>query len=260
MGLTYVGGLNHDVHAPDVSVYIRDNATNATYPSTGPVKTDLRGEYVIPNLPSGNNYDTYCQPPGTSTPSLCSAGFFVLDHLTIPSVATSDYLSSYPGLDFSVSDFGSGNVALQDGSPCGTLNEFFGVHSTATATLLDAAGNPMGTQVRANELGDYTLTYDYTAMPAAVSVQCEAAPPVVVAFTPQVQGNEDFGTTVIPNASAPQVQSMTATLNGSTFVTPDLQTPPSLPSAIISRADTFLAEKGLDTRPGAASTTRPSGR
>src|SRR6266403_6061590 len=98
-------------------------------------------------------------------------------------------------------------------------------------------------------------------MPAAVSVQCEAAPPVVVAFTPQVQGNEDFGTTVIPNASAPQVQSMTATLNGSTFVTPDLQTPPpSLPSAIISRADTFLAEKGLDTHLGAASTTRPSGR
>jgi len=57
-GFTYVGGLNHDVHAPDVSVYIRDNATNATYPSTGPVKTDLRGEYVIPNLPSRNNYDT----------------------------------------------------------------------------------------------------------------------------------------------------------------------------------------------------------
>src|SRR5882762_10084400 len=97
-------------------------------------------------------------------------------------------------------------------------------------------------------------------MPAAVSVQCEAAPPVVVAFTQQVQGNDDFGTTVIPNASAPQVQSMTATLNRSTFDTPHLKTLPPLPSAIISRPDTFLAEKGPDPRPGAPSTTRPSGR
>ena len=251
-GLTSVGGLNHDVHAPDVSVYIKDNVTNVTYPPTGPVKTDLRGEYLIPNLPPGINYDTYCQPPGTSTPSVCSAGFFVLDHLTMPNVATSDYLSSFPFFDSSVSDVVSGNVALQDGSPCGTVNEFFGVHCTATATLLDANGTPMGTPVRANELGDFTLIYYYTAMPASVSVQCEGAPAIVVPFTPEVQNNEDFGTTVVPNVSAPQVQSMTATLNGSTIVTADFQTPPpSLPSDIISRADDFLAEKGLDTRLGA---------
>ena len=179
-GLTYVGDLNHDVHAPDVSVYIKDNVTNATYPPTGPVQTDLRGEYVIPNLPPGNNYDTYCQPPGTSAPTVCSAGFFVLDHLTMPNIATSDYLSSFPFFDYSVSDIVSGNVALQDGSPCGTVNEFFGVHSTASATLLDASGNPMGTAVRANELGDFTLIYYYDAMPTSVSVQCEGAPAVVV--------------------------------------------------------------------------------
>jgi hypothetical protein len=110
----------------------------------------------------------------------------------------------------------------------------------------------MGTPVRANELGDFTLIYYYTAMPASVSVQCEGAPAIVIPFTPGVQNNEDFGTTVVPNVSAPQVQSMTATLNGSTIVTADFQTPPpSLPSDIISRAGDFLAEKGLDTRLGA---------
>jgi hypothetical protein len=170
----------------------------------------------------------------------------------MPNVATTDYLSGTPSLDLSVSNLVSGNVALQDGGPCGTVNEFFGVHSTATATLLDLNGKPIGTPARANELGDYSLVYNLSATPASVSIQCEGAAPVVVPLTPDVAGLGDFGTTVIPNVKAPQVQSMTATLNGSTIASVNFALPAGpLPSDIVSRSDAFLAEKGLDTRLGA---------
>jgi hypothetical protein len=252
-GTTTVGQTSYDVHPPDVSVYMLDNVTNIKYPASGPVKTDLRGDFVIPNLPPGNNYTTFCQPPGTPAATFCSGGFFFNDnHLPMPNAATTDYLSGSPTMDFTISNLVSGNVALQDGSPCGTVNEFFGVHSSAVETFLDGTGKPLGAAVRTNELGHYSLVYNFAATPAAVSIQCEGAAPVVVPLTPDVAGLEDFGTTVIPNVSAPKVQSMTATLNGSTIATVNFASPaPTLPSDIVSRADAFLAEKGLDTRLGA---------
>ena len=80
--------------------------------------------------------------------------------MLMPNVATTDYLSSFPSLDNTSALLG-GTLTLQDGTPCGTLNEFFGVHVTGTATLLDSNGNPVGTPARMNELGDYALAYNF---------------------------------------------------------------------------------------------------
>jgi hypothetical protein len=152
-GQTQAGGALHDVHVADAVVYVQDTFTGTIYPKTGPVISDYRGEFVIPALPPGNAYATFCLPVGTTVPTFCSAGFYFLNDLLMPAVATTDYLSSFPGGDPNQALI-SGNLVLSDGSTCGTFNEFFGVHSTATATLLDSAGHIMGLPVRLNELGD----------------------------------------------------------------------------------------------------------
>jgi hypothetical protein len=51
----------------------------------------------------------------------------------------------------------TGTALLQDGSTCGTENEFFGVNSTATAELMDINGNTIpGSKVRANSWGQFS--------------------------------------------------------------------------------------------------------
>jgi hypothetical protein len=240
----------HDNHLPDVSVFVQDSATGQTYPPSGPVTSDLRGEYVIPNLPPAANYVTWCTLPGMPTVTECDPGFF-FGGFSMPNIATTDYLSAFPGLDADTTTIG-GNFTLQDGNPCGTLNEFFGVHVTGTATFLDANGNVVGTPARMNELGDYAVQFPITASPVSVAFQCEGAPVFTTPITPDGFANEDMGTTALPGVSAPEVQSLTATLNGTTIASANFLTPPPpLPSDIVSRADAFLAEKGLDSRLGA---------
>jgi hypothetical protein len=249
-GQTFVNGFNHDVHIPDASVYIVDNNTGTTYPPSGSVKSDLRGEFVISNVPPGDNYDVLCQPPNAAAFTYCNGGFF-FGPITMPDIATSDYLSSYPSTD---NDNGiiSGNLVLQDGSTCGTFNEFFGVHSTGTATSYDTAGNVLAGPVRLNEVGDFSLVWSYANPPASITLACEGAPALAVTVTPDDLNQDDVGTVTLTDISAPVVQSMTATLNGTVISSVDFTIPsPSLPSDIVTRADNFLAEKGLDTRMGA---------
>jgi len=51
------------------------------------------------------------------------------------SAATTKYTDNSPEISDNPI---AGTLRLQDGNLCGTQNEFFGVHSAATATLLDA--------------------------------------------------------------------------------------------------------------------------
>ncbi len=73
-----------------------------------------------------------------------------------------------------------GTVTLQDGSPCGTYDEFFGVHSSATATLLDAKNKALVGPVLANEFGDYALPANQNGV--TVLLACEGASPVAVPY------------------------------------------------------------------------------
>jgi len=183
-------------------------------------------------------------------------------------LATTDYIT---GGEFTAGDPISGTFILGDGSPCGTINEFFGVKVTATATLLDASSPPkvLAGPVAVNEFGDYSLpSRDHSGvqLPAAhVLLKCENATPVLVPQPPSTivltTGGTDLSKTVLTGVTAPTVSDMTATLNGLPLTSPvALFLPPHtefpidhkpFPSNILSRANGYLAEKGLDTRLGA---------
>jgi hypothetical protein len=183
--------------------------------------------------------------------------------------ATTDYVEPVSGLPAGPI---SGSLTLsdivppdKDGTPCGTVNEFFGVESTATATLRNTSGTALAT-VRVDEFGDYSLPFYINA--ASVLLKCENAAPVVVTVSGLSAGeqNVDVGPAKVAGVTPPTVVDMSASLNGrplnattspaALFLPPHTQfpgdTPPTdFPSNILARADGFLAVKGLDTRLGA---------
>lgn len=228
-----VGSHSHDAYAPNIRAYLQDLNTLARYPSSGTVVSDSKGQVIFPGVPPGNNYQLNCSADGGATFSNC--GFFA----PMLAAATSWYLCcSEPGAASL-----NGGIVLQDGSVCGTINEFFGVHVTATATLLDSLKNVIAGPVPVNEFGDYALPE--LANGASVVLNCEGAPAVTITLT----GNSDLGQTVLTGITAPTISSMSATL-GSTPVGLFLPPPSGLPSDVLVRADGYLSEKGVDSRMG----------
>jgi hypothetical protein len=244
---TFSSAAFTDVYLPNVSVFLTDLHTGLRYPRTGSILTDQKGEYVIPGVP-GSGTGGALQPHTNDVAVTCElfgVSSDCTEDSTMLGVATSYYLDSGPSQSLVV-----GTFTLQDGSPCGTFNEFFGVHSTATATLLDASNKPLVGPVQVNEFGDYALPPNATG--TTVSLACEGASPVQVPFS-------NGTVTPLPTASVagvtpPTVTNMTATLNGKALSAPVaifLPPPSNLPSDVDPRADNYLAEKGLDSRLGA---------
>jgi len=247
-----LGSFGANVYVPGAGVTIQDttNTSVPAYPLTGPATTDVGGQFIVPGFPSGSDgFSVNCVLPFGSPFSNVSCGFdSFLNYSTPPpaQVATTDYYDDYVS---SAAAAINGSLTLQDGNPCGTQNEFFAVHVTATATLLDGAGNTLAGPVPVNSYGYYALPA--LAGAAAVRLQCEQAAPIQVAISNLnlVSGN-DVGPAIVANVTAPTVNSMSATRNGSQvglFVPP----PSGFPSDPFSRSDQFLAIKGLDSRLGA---------
>jgi hypothetical protein len=247
LGIT--SALNHNAYGPGVQVYLQDPHSSARYPETGSAETDVRGEYLISGVPlgptTGYQYSANCSVDGGATFQSCDTDFGV----QMLNTATPDYFDTYWG-------FSSGSIAgtfvLQDGSPCGVQDEFFGVHSTATATLLDANNARLAGPVPVNEFGDFSLPY--LANATAISLRCEGARPIPAQKTNLFFG--DGGLTMLPGVSAPVVSTMSATLNGKavgTFLPPPTSSDAAHPFAsdILTRSDGYLAEKGIDSRLGA---------
>jgi len=232
----------HAVYEPGVSAHLQDMTSGTRYPASGEVPTDLKGQVVIPGVPGGNNYAFNCSIDGGQTFVQC------IDNSTyamemLPS-ATSIYVDT--NLNCCGSLVISGGLVLPDGSPCGTINEFFGVHVTASATLRDGSGATLAGPVQANEFGDYSLPYSATG--ASVELQCENAVPMNITISNlNPNGVTDLGQSTMTGVSAPTVSSMSATLNG-TQVGLFLPPPAGLPSDVLTQADGYLAEKGVDTR------------
>jgi len=225
------------VYRPGIAAYLQDLISGARYPANSTVLTDLKGEVIVPGVPPGTNYALNCSVDGGLSFGQCADS----------SIQATEMLPAATSVYINTSDFGndavSGKLVLQDGNPCGTVNEFFGIRVAATATLLDAQHNILAGPVQVNEFGDYSLPFDPRA--ASVRLKCGKAKPLVV----NVNG-KDLGVTVLPGVSAPIVLSMSATLNGTPvgiFPPP----PPKLPSDMLTRADGYLAEKGVDSRMGA---------
>jgi hypothetical protein len=240
-----VSADHHDVKMPGVPVFLLDVLTGKHYPASGTVSTNVKGEFTIPHVPALSSFKAECQVPGASTFDDCTTNGPT--SLTIPAgVATTDYVYGTP---FSFPPVISGSLVLQDGTPCGAQNEFFNVHITATATLLDIFGVKLAGPVNVNDLGDYSLPYNASA--ATVLLHCQGATALkvpIIGLNPA--GTTDLGRAKLPGISAPTITTMTATL-GSTSVGTFLPPPAGLPSDIVPSAAAFLAEKGLDTRVGA---------
>src|SRR6202007_2534081 len=136
-----------------------------------------------------------------------------------------------------------GSASLQDGSSCGTSNEFFGVKAVATAVLLDAQGAVLGIPWDLDEYGRFVLPVTPSAV--SVGIQCEGGNALTLPVSTALMGL--FPPAQLPNPVRPDVSSMTATYNGTAVGT--FNPPPSgFPSDKIPPSDKFLAEKGLDTR------------
>jgi len=231
-----VGSNTRAVYMPNLPVYLQDTTSGTRYPATTSVVSNGRGEAIVQGVPPGSNYSLNCSVDGGLTFADCGDPIAS----TMLSAATSDYILNGPGISTPF----SGSFTLQDGSPCGTVNEFFGVHVTATATLRDTKQQILAGPVPVDEYGDYSLPPNSNA--SSVLLRCEGAQPVVV----KVSGStEDLGPAVLNGVSAPNVIAMWAKLNGQEVGIFPPQFP--LPSDILTRADGFLAEKGVDSRLGA---------
>ncbi len=251
-GFIAQGGVNSKfdlVMKPDMPVFLEDVTTGKHYPSKGVVYTDIRGGFQIPGVPAISSFSTQCSPDGGMTFGDCSSNG--PSPLSIPAgSAVSDYV--FGGSPATVTI--SGHLNLKDGTPCGTANEFFGVQSTATATLFDAFDIQREPTVRVNENGDFSIPYNAAA--SYVLLQCEGAAPLTVPVLGlSSTGNTSLGVVMLPGVSAPVISNMTATLGAASvglFLPPPTGTTTDpLPSNLVTRADVFLAEKGLDTRLGA---------
>jgi hypothetical protein len=232
----------HAVYAPDLLAHAVDPNTSTRYPATGEVNGDAKGEIVIPGVPSNTTVDIQCSFDNGASFNDCGTE-------TSLAGATTNYIGDGPNLNANPI---SGSLLLQDGSPCGTLNEFFGVHVAPTATLLDASSNTLAGPVQLDEFGDYSLASNTNA--AFVRLQCENAPPITVPITiPIDPAGTDLGQSTVAGVNPPVVSGMTVKWKGQLLAPPVaifLPPPTGFPSDVMPRPDGYLGVKGLDTRLG----------
>jgi hypothetical protein len=232
----------------NVLVYLQDTVSGKRFPATGGVTTDLKGQFIIPGLPPGK-YTDHCSFDGGVSFEDCipwnwsDPAFF--SYTNMPATAWTYYIPSPPpNSPYPVPQPTVGNLQLQDGNFCGTINNFFGVSSTGTASWLDSTGRTLAT-VPLSAQGVYALPYN--AKGASIKLQCESAAPITITgITPNTNG-ATIALQTVNGASDPVVTGMSALFNGSQvglFLPP----PSGFPSDAVPEADGFLAEKGLDTK------------
>ena len=235
-----IKAINHGVRMASVPEFVEDTGTGKHYPPSGTVSTNGKGDFLVSGVPNLTLFSTQCAVDGVTFADCSSNGPTTLN---IPTTVT-DYVYGTPSLTFPAVI--SGSLVLQDGSPCGTQNEFFNVHVTATATLLNSFDIQLAGPVPVNDLGDYSLPYNASA--TFVALQCAGAANLKVTVSGlNPTGVTDLGQVKLPGISAPKISSMTATL-GSTVVGTLAAPISAQPSDIAPASDAFLAEKGLDTR------------
>jgi hypothetical protein len=228
----------------DATIFLMDTQTQAL---TAGAASDARGFFTIPNVAPGT-YVVPCTVFGGLDTDVCGGQFDIANE-----ASQELHLGASPSR---VNATVAGQVLLNDGSPCGALNEFFGVAVTASATLLDAGGAVVGGPIRVTRYGNYQQFYPVggPAEPnlAAISVACEGALPVVFAasFGGNAQGQPCCAPVVIADSATVTIAQITATFNGvatGKFLTPST----GLTSDRVAGSDHFLAFKGIDSRQSA---------
>jgi hypothetical protein len=233
------------IYLPDTFAYLLNTDTSAT---TATAATDVRGSFTIDSIPTGT-YSLFCSQQSGTAFAQCS-----FDPIPIQAEAVHD---PYQGpQDHLGRGTYVGRVVLNDGAPCGTVNEFFGKTAVGQATLLDLSDNVLAGPYRLNAWGHYG--FDDVPGAAKVLVECEGASPQTILTTDFSQTTGTNPRTVLSDTAAPVVTSMSAKLNGSEvglFLPP----PTGLPSNNMTDAEFFLSFKGIDTRMGACQYYRAVG-
>jgi len=224
---------------------VRDASGTIQFPATGVAVSDIRGQLVISGM----------LPVATATPlqMLCkydTLGSFVncgdfnfdfgTDFTVRENVAVTDYYVRSQAGGQPATPVVGGQVHLADGSPCGMVNEFFGLETTGSATLVDNRGRVLRRPVTLSADGTYLLPYLPNA--AAVVLRCEKAIPVRISIA---------GAGGLPDANftatgQPNISDMTVTLNGAT-VGGLLPPPTDFPSDVAPDPERFLSYKGIDS-------------
>jgi hypothetical protein len=250
---------------PGVQVQFFSSPGGTPFPTTGPVVTDIVGQYIIPNLPAAL-YTATCSYDGGKTSLACTPGSINAPAGTLVTEDTADVYSFSPVGDTRPFQLSTGVVAASDyflvaspilaqvpfeitvlqadKSPCGIVDPFFGVSVTVSATLIDAGGNVLAGPITGSKSGIVSIPANAPTS-ATVKISCEGNPVIA-----QAMAGLTTGTSVtLPQTAAPVVSMIAATFNGTatgTFLPP----PSGQPSDARAPADAFLSEKGLDTRQG----------
>jgi hypothetical protein len=245
--------------SPPVGDYYRSFVFAPNVPVTmsggrfvGKATSDLRRQYVIAKVPStGSTYSASCSLLGllgVSDNVDCTAknGFPFTNppSVTMESVATTDYNTLGIGPP---TPFAYNRVLLQDGSTGGINDSFFSVQKSVSVSELVASNAQLGPTIQGDSWGGFV--YQYNPNGVYLKFQCENAP----AFTELksvVDNTSSSFPQLIPGTGAPIVTAMSATLSDGKSVG-SLQPPAipvSRPSDGIPDSNTFLSEKGIDTR------------
>jgi hypothetical protein len=265
-----------DALTPGVKLFLTDGNSPADptirYPAAGTVTSGSDGSFLVPNVPTGTaitptqlHYN--CSFDGGSTFLDCGYSSWGGVAGNFAPTAYTEYEDNYP--DTSASLAYAGRAVLADLTSCGTQNDYFGVHATGTATILDNNRHPLRT-TQINEFGDWSVVVDPASNPTYVRFRCEGVSIAPVTLPP----NTGLGSwtslpkVIFAGTSRPVISAMTAPLTGAaTLFLPEpsavlppvpaggLPTTPAgwaalgqFPSDYQVRSRAFLAFKGIDSR------------
>lgn len=140
-------GPERHVYLPDAAVRV---STGASVVFSG--NTDLAGEVNLPSLPltvPPDNYKVECASASGGLFSNCASFSIDAERSSVVPVTLGPAAATNLRLH--------GHVSLGDDSLCGTHDEYFGIQTSATVQVLDAAGAPLTPKRRVNRFGDYAI-------------------------------------------------------------------------------------------------------
>lgn len=139
------GAGQRTIYLPDMPVAVATSASGVVFSGT----TDAAGELNLPKLPAGT-YDITCATTPGASMGPCG-------DLTVSAATSSSVVSRAPSIGAGSNLRLYGHVALADGGVCGTRNDYFGIHATATVQLQQADGQAVTPPRRVNRFGDYFI-------------------------------------------------------------------------------------------------------
>jgi len=266
---------------PDTTFAIVSTDPNVSYQSPV-VRSDLRDRFAISGIPptawkrlalvvdgvsSPLSYDNNNQDDGFSGGT---SGEYYPDQRPLgASFAVEGFIAATPAVPSGVPGLGArGLLALSDGySPCGTINEFFGIQVTPSVSGV-VGGAPTG-PVRADfgtgggssatyESGQNLLILDnLSSAPslddlATVTARCEGATQSLTFPFYNNLGGGYYGVTnfnvTFADSSKPKIHAISVTLDGQIVGQEPPQPPSTFPSEGLPSREAFFSELGVDSR------------